>query len=265
MVAAVLAGQAGGVEAPPLKPLGAWNVEYADTMCILSRTYVDASAPITIGFKPTPLSDILQAVVLGTGRQLGRPRSVDITLTAPARNFGEKLRGDRLRYPKSDRTILIYDVPRETLDALPGARELTIRASDGPPLTVALSMGQATLAALRTCENDLLKHLGFDPVKIAAVVTPARSDSPAEWITNDDYPVSALTGGRQGTSYIGWTISTEGRVTECKILLSSGTAALDQAACGAVMKRGRAKPALDAAGKPVESYSTRRVRWQLPG
>lgn len=265
MLAAMLAGQAGGADAPPLKPIGTWNVEYADTMCVISRRYGDAGAPITVGFKPTPFSDILQAVVLGTPRQLGRQGRVEVVLAAPGRDLGEKLRGERLRYPKGDRAILVYDISRETLEALPGAPQLTIRATDGPPLTVALTMGRATLAALRTCEADLMQHLGYDPAKIAAIVTPARGASPVEWITYDDYPVSALNDGRQGTSYIAWTISTEGRMTDCKVLQSSGTPALDEAACTAILKRGRAQPALDAAGKPVESFSTRRVRWQLPG
>jgi len=265
MLAAVLIGQAGEADAPPLKPVRPWNIEYADSMCVAARAYGDVAAPITIAFKPTPFSDMLQAVVLGTRSQLGRQARVDVSVEAPGREFGEKFEGTRVHLPKDDRAVISFYISRDQLESLVGAPKFTVRASGGPPISVNLAMGKPVLAGLRACETDLLVHFGYDPAKIAAVVTPAQSISPAEWITNEDYPLSALSERLDGISYIGWTLSVEGRVTNCKVLQSSGVSALDQAACGAVMKRGRAKPALDAAGKPVESYSTRRVRWQLPG
>jgi len=265
MLAAVLAGQAGGADAPPLKPVGTWNLEYADSMCVAGHNYGEATAPITIGFKPTPFSDTLMVAVVGTRRQLGRQGVVDLTLAAAGRDFVEPKKATRVHFPTGDRAILTFYIAREQLESLVGASTFTIAAAGGPPITVALSMGKPVLAALRTCEVDLLKHFGYDPAKIAAIAKRAEGASKGEWLSNADYPVSALRAGRQGTTLIGWTISTEGRITDCKVLKTSGTPELDKAACDGILQRGRYRPALDAAGNPVESYSTRNVRWQLPG
>ncbi len=63
---------------------------------------------------------------------------------------------------------------------------------------------------------------------------------------------------------IGWTIGTDGRAVDCRVLKTSGVPDLDQASCRALVKRARYRPALDAMGKPVESYGTRNVQWLLP-
>lgn len=265
MLATLLTGQAIGAEAPPLTPAGAWNIDYADSMCVAAHDYGEAAAPITIGFKPTPFGAMLTVAVVGTRRQLGQQGVVDVKLAAPGRDFTEMAKATRVHLPTGDRAILTFYVTREKLESLVGATTFTIAATGGPPITVALSMGKPVLVAMRVCEVDLLKHSGYDPARIAAIAKPAEGAAKGEWINNADYPVSALRVKRQGITLIGWTISTEGRITDCRILKSSGTPELDQAACEGILKRGRYRPALDAAGKPVESYSTRNVRWRLPG
>lgn len=264
MLAAALAGQAGGADAPPLKPVRAWNMEYADSMCVAARAYGDPAAPITIAFKPTPFGDVLQGVVLGTKKQLGRPARVKIDLLVAGRELDEQQNGTRVHFPNEDRAAITFYFSREQFESLVGVPSFTVRASGSPPISVALAMGKPVLAALRTCETDLLQHFGYDPAKIAAIAKQAEGASAGQWITNDDYPVSALNANRQGVSFIGWTISPAGRISDCRVLRSSGTPELDEAACNAIQRRGRYRPALDAAGNPVESYSTRNVRWQLP-
>ena len=91
----------------------------------------------------------------------------------------------------------------------------------------------------------------------------ARGD-PAQWITNDDYPPSAIRAEEQGTTGISWTINTQGRVENCVVTSSSGSSALDQAACRALVRRGRYTPATDAAGNPIATKASRRVVWRLP-
>ncbi|WP_294322025.1 energy transducer TonB [uncultured Sphingomonas sp.] len=263
MLAAMLVGQAGGADAP-LKPVRSWNMEYADSMCVAARAYGDPAAPITIAFKPTPFGDVLQGVVLGTKKQLGRQARVKIDLLVSGRELGEQQSGTRVHFPNEDRAAITFYFSREAFESLVGASTFTVRAAGSPTISVALSMGKPVLAALRTCETDLLQHFGYDPVKIAAIAKRAEGANAAQWITNDDYPTSALNGNRQGVSFIGWTVSPSGRISDCRVLRSSGTPDLDKAACEAIQKRGRYRPALDAAGNPVESYSTRNVRWLLP-
>lgn len=267
MAAMLLTGQA---PAPaPLAPVSSWNVEYGNDLCVVSRNYGDAATPITIGFKPTPFGDTLQSVVLGPRSRLGPQGEIDITLSTPSGTIDEPGKGTRVNLPDGKRAAITYYISRSSLERLVDSPVVTIRAGRSAPIVVALSLRQSVLTALGRCEADLLQHWGYDAAKIAAIATragPAPGYNPGRnWITADDYPTAAVIARRQGRVLIGWTISPQGRVTDCRILRSSGDAELDAAACNAVTKRGRYSPALDAAGKPVESYSTRYVNWLLPG
>jgi protein TonB len=88
--------------------------------------------------------------------------------------------------------------------------------------------------------------------------------NPADWITQDDYPPSSIRAEEEGTTSITWTINTQGRVENCRVTQSSGSSALDQAACRALTRRGRYSPATDAAGNPIATTQSRRVVWRLP-
>ena len=104
------------------------------------------------------------------------------------------------------------------------------------------------------------------PAPAAPVVSKAAGakGNPAEWISQDDYPPSSLRGNEEGTSAIAWTINTQGRVENCRTTSSSGSAALDRAACQAITRRGRYTPAQDASGNPIATSSSRRVVWKIP-
>ena len=91
----------------------------------------------------------------------------------------------------------------------------------------------------------------------------AKGDE-ASWITNDDYPPSSIRAEEEGTTAITWTINAQGRAENCRVTQSSGSSALDQAACRALTRRARYSPALDQAGNPMATTKSRRVKWVLP-
>jgi protein TonB len=84
------------------------------------------------------------------------------------------------------------------------------------------------------------------------------------WISGDDYPAESLRAREEGDVVAGWTIGIDGRVTDCKILKSSGHPLLDQATCKAMTLRARYNPALDQFGNPIESHQSRTFAWRLP-
>jgi TonB family protein len=96
------------------------------------------------------------------------------------------------------------------------------------------------------------------------VSRPAPVGSPAEWITPDDYPPSALRIGAEGRVVAVLDIDRAGKVTSCAVQTSSGNAALDAATCAAMTTRGAFTPAKDANGKPVASSYVIPVSWALP-
>lgn len=93
---------------------------------------------------------------------------------------------------------------------------------------------------------------------------PRPSNDPAYWVTNDDYPTSALRDRVDGMVSFRLSVDATGRVTRCDVVASSGRDDLDNRACEAVSVRARFRPARDAAGNAVESTLIRRVQWTLP-
>ncbi len=101
------------------------------------------------------------------------------------------------------------------------------------------------------------------PKAMQAQAARARGN-PASWVTTEDYPPSALREEREGVTGIAWDVTTDGKVVNCRVTQSSGSADLDDAACKFVTRRGRYSPALDKNGNPIQSSDKRRVRWQIP-
>ena len=99
------------------------------------------------------------------------------------------------------------------------------------------------------------------PQKVQAAKARANL---ASYISDADYPDSAIRAEEQGTTGFRLEIGTDGRVSNCSITRSSGSSALDNATCRIMRSRARFTPARDTAGNPTtDTYST-SIRWVLP-
>ena len=76
------------------------------------------------------------------------------------------------------------------------------------------------------------------------------------------YPTISQRLGEQGTSQIQVSINTGGRVTDCKVIHSSGSKRLDNAACSYVQGHWRWEPPTRA-GKKVDAKTNVSVVWNL--
>lgn len=93
---------------------------------------------------------------------------------------------------------------------------------------------------------------------------PIPRGSPAQWFEPDSYPAAALRRGDEGRSVAQVSIGTDGRPESCRIIASSGSAALDQATCRTAMEHADFWPAKDQADRAIVSTWTLPVRWVLP-
>jgi protein TonB len=93
---------------------------------------------------------------------------------------------------------------------------------------------------------------------------PMPKNDPRKWVTTDDYPARDLREGNEGTSAFRVTVGTNGRVSACEIVKSSGHPGLDAATCKAVKARARFAPATDENGEPVAGTYSNSVLWQIP-
>ena len=101
------------------------------------------------------------------------------------------------------------------------------------------------------------------PPPVKAQDARARANL-ASYITNDDYPPSAIRAEEQGTTGFRLDIGPDGRVSNCTITSSSGSSALDNQTCNLLKRRARYTPAKDSAGNPTTDTDAGRIRWVLP-
>ena len=80
----------------------------------------------------------------------------------------------------------------------------------------------------------------------------------------NDYPTAALRREEEGTVRMRITVGANGRVSACSVVGSSGSSALDNAACRVMERYGRYNPALNAAGNEISSTLTEAIRYVLP-
>ncbi len=111
-----------------------------------------------------------------------------------------------------------------------------------------------------------LSMLAFAPA--AALPPPPQRAVPraplSSYVSQDDYPASAMSRGEQGTVRFALDIGPDGRVTGCTIVVSSGSSALDNATCRIMRSRARFTPARDARGQPVGDAGRGSLAWFLP-
>ena len=94
--------------------------------------------------------------------------------------------------------------------------------------------------------------------------TPASAGNLRPLFTADDYPMEAMRKHHEGVVMFRATIGTNGRVTKCDVVQSSGHAELDAVTCKLVRQRARFKPKRDASGNLVEDVYNSQANWFLP-
>ncbi len=113
--------------------------------------------------------------------------------------------------------------------------------------------------------------LAFPPLEPSPSPSPSFAPQaarpltePGRWVSESDYPGNALRRGDQGTTRFAITIDGDGRVRDCAVTRSSGSAELDAATCAKVSQRARFTPARDTRGAVVVGRYVSAIRWQIP-
>jgi protein TonB len=81
-------------------------------------------------------------------------------------------------------------------------------------------------------------------------------------LTNADYARSGVPKGAGGTVVIGFRVRSDGRVDNCSVVRSSGVPTIDSATCRLFEQRFRFRPALDAAGRPIDFNLRTDFTWR---
>lgn len=137
---------------------------------------------------------------------------------------------------------------------LPPIGDPGLRIDPGPLPPIGSELGGGTLPPLQ-------------PPTPGPSFTPRAAKplgAPGKWVSDADYPTSALRRGQQGASAFELTIGPDGRVRDCRITRSSGSADLDTATCAKVSARASFTPARDEHGDLVAGRYSGVIRWRIP-
>lgn len=137
---------------------------------------------------------------------------------------------------------------------LPPIGDSGLRIDPGPLPPIGSELGGGTLPPL-------------PPPSPSPSFTPRAAKPlgmPGKWVSDADYPAGALHRGQQGASAFELAIGPDGRVRDCRITRSSGSADLDAATCAKVSERASFTPARDAHGDLVAGSFSGVIRWRIP-
>jgi TonB family protein len=132
------------------------------------------------------------------------------------------------------------------LRQLAEAASITITFGNHPPVTHEVPGAREGVPALLACAEEARNAL--------PEAERLQRASLGSYFSSADYPSSSVENREQGTVRFWIEVSAQGRVTDCHIVQSSGSAALDTATCRVMRERARYTPARDANGRPVASY-----------
>lgn len=176
-------------------------------------------------------------------------------------------------------TIPVRD---EHVNAVAAGRGIDFYRADTKGLIDSLKLDGtgAAVALMRRClasvkarvtkerrDKAALAHIPADPFAVPVAPRSPTDAKPtasvASLISDEDYPASAVRANEQGRTGFRLTISTTGRVSNCVVTNSSGSAMLDSTTCRILRMRARFTPARDVKGEPVEGFYEGAITWSL--
>lgn len=182
---------------------------------------------------------------------------------------GSPLAGGRLERAVDDQGAISFRLAfaPDQLAMLAQGGALDLVERDGPGLKLLLAA--ADVAPLSSCLAANVQPIAGGAVPLMPrswTFVPLAPNQPvsirARGNPNFEYPVRALSEGREGNSRVAVTIGPDGRIDSCTLIVSSGHADLDYASCRAA-RRSSYLPATDAKGEPVETKAEQSLVWKM--
>ena len=186
-------------------------------------------------------------------RAIDNDRRYALTLRFPARAGETVAEAVGIRYyaPAGGTGLNVSRLEAGFLDRLGRAGALELAIGERRLGRYTLPNAAAAMARLRRCAEQGPPP-GAGPANLAS------------YFSRDDYPRAAIRNREEGTVVFRLTVGTDGRVADCTITSSSGSASLDEATCRILRERGRYRPARDARGNPTTGSDEGSVTWALP-
>lgn len=232
---------------PPANPSpSVWTLDWEQSHCTIS---IGDPKRVQLGVWVTPGDPDPQIYLVGKPGVV--PRKPGERMTVTLSPGGE-------RYD-AEVAVLSDDHPAalrlsDLGDTFPAAfaKSSEVRLSDGRyALSLPVQGAAQAVGALQGCVNDALAQWGVD-AKAFAALRKAPMDAAKNYLVSDaDYPAVALDRNESGQVVARLNVDATGKVTDCAVVVTSGSQALDAATCKAALAKGQFEPAVGPDGKPV--------------
>ncbi len=244
-----------------IAPSNKWLVEYADTMCVLSRSYGAGADKVTLGLRPMPMSTASEIVLVTEGKGAAKLNGHAEIALLPA---SHPATGTYRRFPMQHGAGRLATMFFEG-DALVGLEQASAIdiSLDGEAYRLAIPGISGAMKVLSACQDNLLTQWGIDPNERKLEATHVAGN-PGRFFGPDEYPRDAIRAGAQGRAVAVAEVEPDGHVGSCRIVATSGNKSLDEATCSIMRAKVRFSPALDKDGRAVVSHYIMPVRWVLP-
>lgn len=245
-------------QAPANSVRPVWTLDWEESHCTISIGDRDRAQ---LGLWMTPGDPDPQIYLVGKPGVI--PRNPGETMTVTLSPGGERYEAEVAVLSEDRPTVLRLSDLRDTFPAA-FAKSDEVRLSDGRyALNLPVQGAGKAVGALQGCINDALTQWGVD-AKAFAALRKAPTDAAKNYLVSDaDYPAVALDRNESGQVVAKLNVDTTGKVTDCAVVVTSGSQALDAATCKAALANGQFEPAIGPDGRPVAAPRVISVRYGI--
>lgn len=257
----ILLAHASASAAPPqlITPSGPWHVEYAGSMCLLSRPY-GTKPEIRLILKPSMIGDKLEIIVTTAKTRLSDRQSGKTALAIAGKPVADEQYFNAYSTVK-ERVVRIGSAD-ETLTLAALRDTLSIDAGREVRHLFALPGIERARPAVNACLDQLRTMYKVTKADLAPIVTEPDAKL-YSFFRSSDYPLEALNKNQSGTIGVLVWVEPDGLISTCEVIEPVASLILNQTTCNILKRRARFAPAKDAAGKAIRAPSTARINWQL--
>lgn len=275
----LIASPAGAREPLVLEPTSAWNLRYDEDKCRLVRLFGEGEDQVELNIDQSGIEPFFNLFVLGEPVKTGRRQQTLTVQFGPHEESAERsflrgrlgeekvpflmMHGIQLGKPEADVETGEFETGGIGLDRQEQIEWLAIGGRGSPALNLRLPDFSEAMAALSSCSEDLVRHLGLDADGQSRIAEKPQLLNKMEMARTINYPWLYQRKGMEGSVRLRVTVSKDGEATTCQIARSSRPAVFDDVVCRAMIQNGEFAPAIDVDGNPSASYFEMNFEFQL--
>lgn len=251
------------------EPPTVWDLEWQDSHCTIST---GDTKSIGLSLWVTPGDPDPQLYVFGSSKILPRelagppqmplrkPRTVTVALAPTGESFQAEV--DAVSESSRQRVVKLRKLRHKFPPAFAKASEIRLVTAQGP-IPIPIHGAAKAMDALQGCIDQKLTDWGLDAKAFAGLRKPPTDIEGYQWVTYQDYPSSALDQNAMGAVIARLNVDATGKVSDCAVVVKSGSAALDKVTCDRALMKGRFDPAIGPDGQPTAASRVVRVEFKI--